>query len=126
MEESLSRSDIATLCGEGTKVSLLEKPLESGPASFVAMTGSDETNLVACSIAKHLGYERTIARVRDENFQERGRIDFGRLFFVDHFIDSELLAAHGILKNLLYPEDVSMEHFAHGNIQMRSLKVPFS
>jgi len=123
--EKLNReNDVSTLCGYGAQWKLLEDLIENDPALFIAITGEDETNLIACSIAKNLGYPNTIARVKEIGFLARSRLDFGRLFFVDHFIGAEVLAAHDILKSIISREDLIIENFAHGAIQMRSFKVP--
>ncbi|MBI5346840.1 MAG: Trk system potassium transporter TrkA [Chlamydiae bacterium] len=119
-------ADVATLHGQGTNWQLLAELSENCPSVFIAMTGDDETNLVACSIAKNLGYPKTIARVKDIGFLTRSKLDFGRLFYVDHFIGAEVLAANDILKLIINPQDIAIENFAHGSIQMRTFTVPKS
>lgn len=116
--------DIATLCSSGSRWEILDDLLDNNPSLFAAMTGDDETNLVACSIAKNLGYPVTIARVKNLGFLSRGRLDFEKLFSVDHFIAAEILASHDLLKRILHPEDLAIENFAHGSIQMRTIVVP--
>ncbi len=126
LERISEEADVATLCGYGSRWKLLDQLIENEPALFIAMTGDDETNLVACSIAKNLGYPRTVSRVKEIGFLARSRLDFGRLFFVDHFIGAEVLAANDILKNIINPEDLAIENFAHGSIQMRTIVIPDS
>ncbi len=88
------------------------------------MTDDDETNLVACAIAKNLGYPRTVARVRDNRYLNKTRLDFSRIFDVDSFIGPELLVAHDILKYMISPGSLAIENFAHGALQMRTFAVP--
>ena len=90
----------------------------------MAVSGDDQTNLVACSIAKNLGYPRTIARVRDNRFLNRTRLDFARLFDIDYFIGPELLIANEIFKYMVSPGSQRVETFAHGAIQLRTIIVP--
>lgn len=123
LEKISQKTDIATLCGYGTRWKVLDALIESQPDLFVAMTGDDETNLVTCAIAKNLGYPRTVARIKELGFLARSRLDFGRLFYVDHFIGAEILAANDILKSIINPEDLAIENFAHGAIQMRTMVV---
>ena len=59
--------DIATRVGTGTDWQLLEELTEMAPDLFVALTESDETNLISCAIAKELGYPQTAARLRHSN-----------------------------------------------------------
>lgn len=119
-------ADVATILGQGADWKLLDDLMENKPSLFIAMTGDDEANLVACSIAKNLGYPQTIARIQDLSFLSRSRLDFGRLFFVDHFLGIEDLTAHDILKHIMNPEDLTIENFAHGAIQLRSIVIPKS
>lgn len=118
--------DVATRQGSGTDWKLLEDLLEFSPQLFIALTGSEETNLVACSIAKHLKYPRTIARVRNERYLNQTRLDFSRLFNVDYFLNPETLVAYDILKHILNPRSEAVEHFAHGALQLLTLKIPLS
>ena len=119
-------ADVATVLGHGANWKLLDDLMENKPSLFIAITGDDEANLVACTIAKNLGYPQTISRVKDLGFLSRSRLDFGRLFFVDHFLGVEALTAHDILKNIMNPEDIAIENFAHGAIQMRTIVIPLS
>lgn len=116
--------DVATIHAEAPSWKLFEDLSESKPHLFFAATGSDETNLVACSIAKNVGFPKTIARVQSRDYLNHSRLDFGRLFFVDYFISPEVLAAQDLFKVLIHSGDLAVEHFAHGAIQMRTIQIP--
>jgi trk system potassium uptake protein TrkA len=124
LEKVGRESDVATLHAFGPSWKLFEDLMENQPQLFFAATGSDETNLVSCAIAKNLGFPKTVARVQSRDYINHSRLDFGRLFFVDHFIGPELLAAQDLFKVLVHSGDVAVEHFAHGAIQMRTVIVP--
>jgi trk system potassium uptake protein TrkA len=117
-------TDIATREGSGTDWQLLDDLLELYPDMLIALTHDDEVNLVTCSLAKQLGYPTTIARVHDNRFLNRTRLDFGRIFDVDHFICPELLTAHEILKYISSMGALGGEYFAHGAVQLTTLKIP--
>lgn len=122
--EQLSTLDVATRLGSGTDWQLLDDLLEFSPDRFLALTGNDETNLVACSIAKQLQYPRTIARVKKRSYLNRMRLDFGRIFDVDSFIAPEVLVAHDIVKQLTQPYALHIENFANGTLQLRTYRIP--
>ena len=123
--EQLSQTlDIATRVGSGDDWQLLDSVLEIFPDLFIAMTNSDDTNVVACSLAKQLGYPSTIARVHDSKYLNRTRLDFGRIFDVDHFICPEMLAAGELMEYITTGKSLSVKYFSHGAIQLRTLKVP--
>lgn len=124
LEQATTDIDVAFREGSATDWQLLDDLQEFSPDFFLAMTNDDETNLVACSIAKQLGYPRTIARVRDNRFLSRTRLDFARLFHVDHFIGPELIVAYDILRYLLSPGSLAIEMFAHGAVQLLTVVIP--
>lgn len=124
LEVASRNMDIAVRHGSGTDWQLLDDLMELSPHLLIALTNDDEDNLVCCSIAKHLGYPRTVARVRDSRYLNRTRLDFARIFDVDYFIGPELLVAHDILKYMLSPGSLAVENFSNGSVQMRTFTVP--
>ncbi|SCA64073.1 Trk system potassium uptake protein TrkA homolog 1 [Chlamydiales bacterium SCGC AG-110-P3] len=117
-------ADVAIRHGNGTDWQLLDDLLELSPDLLIAVTDSDEVNLVACSIAKELGYLRTIARVRGRRYLSRSRLDFGRLFHADDLVGPEQLVADDMYKYMSSPGSLAIEHFAHGAVQLRTIVVP--
>ena len=124
LDRAVQDLDIATRLGSGTDWTLLEELKELEPDLLIAVTDDDETNLVCCAIAKGLAYPRTIARVRQWKYLSRTRIDYGRLFSVDHFVSPELLAVQDICKDILSLGSIRVENFAMGAVQMRTLVLP--
>lgn len=124
LEEVSSTLDVATRQGSGTDLHLLDDLLEFSPDLFIALTGNDEENLVACSIAKLLNYPRTIARIKDSRYASTTRLDFGHIFNVDKFIAPELLAANEIIKCIKSPQSIFIENFAQGALQLRTILIP--
>lgn len=124
LEKASWEMDVAIRQGSGTDWQLLDDLLDLSPDFLIALTNHDEVNLAACTIAKHLGYPRTIARVRDNRYLNRTRLDFSHIFEVDYFIGPELLVANDILKYMVSPGSLAVENFAHGAVQLRTLEVP--
>ena len=124
LEKAAQYIDVATRKGSGTNWQLMDDLLELSPEFLIALTNNDETNLVSCTIAKHLGYPHTIARVNDNRFLNRSRLDFAHIFEVDYFICPELLVANDIIKYMISPGSLAVENFAHGSVQLRTLAIP--
>lgn len=124
LEQASRECDVATLQGSAPSWKLFEDLIERKPDLFFAATGDDETNLVACTIAKTLGFPKTVARVKAREYLNHSKLDFSRLFYVDYFIGPEVLAAQDICKMLVHSGDLAVEHFAHGAIQMRTIQIP--
>lgn len=69
--------DVSLVLGNGSDVQLLNEIDMSDVGMFIAVTDSDEVNMLSCSVAKIKGVPTTIARVRDnsvaEHMEEIGR-----------------------------------------------------
>ena len=63
--------DIPVICGDSISVDTLRTADVGSCNAFVAVTGSDEDNLVACQIAKReFGVDRTVARASNPKNRE--------------------------------------------------------
>jgi len=82
--------DVQFLVGTGTSAEVQATAGVDAAGIFVACTGLDEVNIVACEIAKHLGQARTFCFVSRQDF-------------VSHARDPRALAALGI-DELVWPE----------------------
>lgn len=124
LDQVSREADVATMLATMPNLPLLLSLLETDPDLFFATTGDDETNLVSCSLAKNLGFPKTVARIKSHGYLESSALNIGRLFYVDHHICSEMLSAQDLFKLLTHSSDTAFEHFAHGSILMRSLPIP--
>lgn len=124
LEQASREVDAATVLASGTSWSFLSTLLESKPDLFFAATGDDETNLVACSLAKNLGFPKTVARIKSREYLHCPRLNMSRLFYVDHLIGDQMLSAQGLFNILIHSGDIAFEQFAHGSILMRTLQIP--
>ena len=92
--------DVVTIKGNGTSFSVLEEANVSESDLFIAVTDSEEANISTCIIAKHLGANRTIARIQNSEFLVRkDKLDLYDLG-IDEIISPESLAGREI-KRLL-------------------------
>jgi len=124
LEKIAQSADVATKLGSGTDWQMLEELTDHHPHLFLALSSDNETNLVACTIAKNLGYPKTVARIKHTQYLNQSRLDFARLFFVDHLIGADRIVAHDLFRCLLHPGNLAIENFAHGQVQMRTIVIP--
>lgn len=124
LEKTSWNIDVATRHGSATDWQLLDDLLDLSPHVFIALTNDDSANMASCAIAKHLGYPRTIARIGDTRFINRTRLDFSHIFEVDYFVSPDLLVADDVLKYIVSPDAIAVENFAHGAVQMRTVRMP--
>ena len=62
--------DVMGVCGGGTDFEALEEAGAGDADVFVAVTDSDEVNMLSCNIAAKMGASRTIARVRKPEYNK--------------------------------------------------------
>lgn len=123
VEDIVNRYDVMGICGNGASYNIL-RSADAGRASLViAVTASDETNILACSIAKKLGAKATIARVRDYEYNQNiNRIKSD--FEIDMTINPEKEAADEILKVINFPEALRVDNFGDGSVDLVELYIP--
>ena len=122
--KSSQNADIATIYNTATNWKVLEEAKQAGSPILLAVSKCDADNLVACSIAKKLGYSLTIATVREISFVDKSKIDCSLLFDVDHIIAPEVVVAHEIFKAISNPGSLSIENFFHGKVQSQIHAIP--
>ena len=91
--KNLSRSlDIKTICGFATHTNALEDADIEDIDLLVAVTASDESNMIACQIAHTLyGVEVKIARIRSYNYLHRKELFSDTAIPIDFVITPEIL-----------------------------------
>ena len=89
---------------------------------LIAVTGSDEMNLLCCLIAQKTGHCQTIARVRNPIYAKEISFIKKRLG-VTMIINPELAAAQEISRLLRFPSAIKIDTFARGRVEMLKFKV---
>lgn len=120
LEEQL---DARVLQGNGTSVETL---LEAGTGEsdlFIALTSSNENNVMACSLAKKLGAKKVIARVHPGLQREEWLFDYRGHFGIDHILSSERLSAIELSKFIRNPDSLVVEEIARGRIELQQVIV---
>ena len=90
--------------------------IEAGASSadlFIGVTEADEKNILCCILAKHLGAEYTIARVRDPR-HSAGYNKFWMDLGLDLLINPEQETAREISRLLRFPSAEDIDTFVEG------------
>ncbi|MEW5899588.1 MAG: Trk system potassium transporter TrkA [Bacillota bacterium] len=119
IEEEL---DVLAFRGNGASALTLKNCGVAESDLVVAVTNSDEINMIACLIARRLGVPRTIARVRDPDYTGDFRISKEELG-IDLVINPEFAAALEISRLLSVSLPVYTEPFANGKVQMAEINI---
>lgn len=128
-EEACERADeldVHVLHGNGANVSILHDILE-GAGLLVAVTGSDEVNIVACMGSKLIARDKdklkTVARVSNPDYIDQPvtkRPQIG----IDIMVCPELSLASEVARILAIPSAIDAEYFADGKVEMMEFVVP--
>ena len=89
---------------------------------FIAVTDSDELNIMFCMIAKKLADIKTVARVRNPEYSSSRMMITSEQLGIDIMIDPERLAALEIAKLIKNPEADEIEYYAGGKIELMAVR----
>ena len=115
--------DVLTIHANGASPITMNDPDIRNSDILIAVTGSDEVNMVACILAKKHGITHTVARIRDMQFMSEARDYLKENFDIDLMLNPELITAHEINRILMTPAALDVEDFAHGKVRLFETKV---
>ncbi len=114
--------DVLTLQGDGTSQKTLEEAGIKSADMLVAVTNSDEGNILACMIAREFGVKTKIARVRDHALSDPDSVLAPERIGIDLMIHPELETAKEILRLLRHPAAMDVMEFFNGQVVLLGLK----
>ncbi len=111
--------DVMAVCGSGTDSDVL---LEAGISELlIAVTGSDEFNMLTCFIAKRLGVTHTIARIRNPEYNDKSLSFLRKELGLSMAINPERFVSRELFNLLKLPSAIKVEAFSRGNFEMVEL-----
>jgi Trk K+ transport system NAD-binding subunit len=125
------RLDIRTVAGNAAHPNVLEQAGAAGADMVVALTNSDEVNMVACQVAWSLFRTRTkIARIRSLEYTKRNELFFdtdtpppdGAGFPVDVYISPEELVTQYVERLIRYSGALQVLDFADGKVRLVAVR----
>jgi trk system potassium uptake protein TrkA len=115
--------DLNTVTGHAAHPRVLLQAGAEDADMLIAVTNSDETNMVACQIAHILYHTPTkIARVREIDYLNHKEIFGARGLMVDVHISPEQLVTHYIQRLIDYPDALQVLDFADSKVQLVAVK----
>ena len=129
-----SQMDVKTVLGNAATPKVLREAEAQRADLIIAVTDSDETNMLTCFIAKELGAGTTAARIRNPEYSgyfittpkspvAPRKIIRPKSMGIDVFINPEVEAAKEIMGILSSYYSTPIESFANGLVQIREFKV---
>lgn len=115
--------DVRGVTGSAAQSSVLFQAGVMDADLCLAVTSSDEGNMIAASMAKAMGAHRVIARVYAPVFRDLSTFDYQRHFRIDRLLSLEHLSAMELARKIREPGSLAVENFAHGDIEMQEVAV---
>lgn len=123
----LASLDISFIQGNASSIEVLKSADIKNADVFIACSGTDEANIVACLTAKQFGGVRTICFVNREeykntlNFEQNS--ENAKNFFIDFIIWPEELLMQEIFRIVTVAQALDVENFADGRARLLEYKV---
>lgn len=121
--EVSNRYDVMGVVGNGATHTVLKAAGIDDADLMIAVTGSDERNLLCCLIAKKAGGCQSIARVRSPQYNADVpylKEELGLAMV----INPEYAAAEEIARVLQFPSAIKIDTFAKGKVELLKFKLP--
>ncbi len=126
LQELQDRLDLRTVVGHASHPDVLTHAGGEDAEMIIAVTNSDETNMVACRIAATLFNTPTkIARIRAQSYLDHPPL-FGKDGFnVDVLISPEQIVTNYITRIIEYPGALQVLSFAEGAVQLVAVRAHY-
>ncbi|MBO6256683.1 Trk system potassium transporter TrkA [bacterium] len=125
--EEFDKLDISFVSGSATDIGVLKKADINGADVFIACSGLDEANIVACLTAKKISGIKTICFVSKKEYQNVMAQDKSNEYLGDFFIDNiiwpEELLTQELFRIVTVAHALDVENFADGKARLLEYKV---
>ena len=115
--------DVIVVEGNGASPKNLLKANVEGADYVLALTRSDEVNLISSQQAHVLGAKKIIARLRNQQYSERDSIIRPEKFGVDLLIHPEKVVCQEIVRLVCHPYAKHIMEFEGGRLLMIGLRI---
>ncbi len=113
------RLDLRTVCGNAATPSVLREAGAHDADMVIAVTQSDQSNLVACKLAQSVfNIPTRIARLRSRDFLEDAGLLSIENFAVDFALCPEQVITDYIRRLIEFPEALQVLNFARGRVSL--------
>ena len=121
------RYDLRTVTGIASHPSVLVKAGVKDADMILAVTNSDEVNMIACQVAYTLFHTPTkIARIRETEYLKNTSLFAQEALPIDVLISPEQLVTDYIQRLIAHPGALQVVDFADGKAQMVALRASYS
>lgn len=117
IENLIEKYDVLGVVGNGASMDIQNEANVEESDLVIALTRSDELNILACLVAKKVGAKNTIARVRNPDYRKQiteMKDDLG----ISMVVNPKRETANEIFNIINLPSVAQIEHFAEGKVSL--------
>ena len=118
------KMDVFVVSGSASSPAVLEEAGIKNADMVLAVTNSDEINMVVCTLAQCYGVKTKIARIRNPEFTDELSILHQNEFHIDYVVNPERITINSILNIIGTPGAIYVADFTEGDILLRGFNVP--
>ncbi len=118
IEEVTNIYDVIGLCGNGIDCDTMNEAGVDDAELFVAVTGSDELNMLGCFMAKKMGAKHSVARIRNPEYNDENLNFMKQQLKISVTLNPELSVAHEIFNLLRFPSATKIETFSERKLEI--------
>ncbi len=122
VEELIETYDVSGVVGNGACLDIQKEANVKNADLVIVLTNSDELNILACLVAKKLGAQNTVARVRRPEYRKQ-IIDMKDELGISMILNPEREAANEIFSLVSLPSVAQIERFARGKVTLVAIIV---
>lgn len=123
VEEAANLYDCMGVCGNGVDCTVLESAGAAEADLIIAVTASDELNMLSCFLAREMGTKNTVARIRNPEYNGDSLAFMRHKLQLSMAINPERLMAQELYNILKIPSAFKVDYFARRNLEMIEVRL---
>lgn len=123
VEEITNLYDCMGVCGNGVDCNVLESAGAAEAELLIAVTDSDELNMLSCFLSREMGTKNTVARIRNPEYNSDSLAFMRHKLQLSMAINPELLMAQELYNILKIPSAFEVDYFARRNLEMIEVRL---
>lgn len=123
LEELSAAADVVTIEGSATSISVLNEANVKRSDLLIAVSTSEEANIVGAAVAKRLGVKKAIARIDRYELLENNNKEIFLNLGIDSLIYPEKLAAQEVITLLDQTNSTEFVSFSDGMLSLLVIKL---
>lgn len=123
VEELVEKYDVMGVIGNGACLDIQKEANVENADLVIALTRNDELNIFACQVAKNLGVDHTVARVRNPDYRKQIN-EMKDSLGISMIVNPERETAEEMFNLINLPSAARVEHFANGKALLVEVVVP--